>query len=62
MNIVTSILLTLITASLALFNSENKMVKCKEQRSYGMIGYFCNYLKLEEVPKNIKSSIEVSLS
>lgn len=59
MDYIACILLTLITTSLALLNPENRPKRCHEQKSFGMLEYFCNHLDLEEVPKTIRDSIEV---
>lgn len=60
MDLITCILLIIISTSFALLNPEIRPKKCLEQKNYGMLGYFCNHLDLEEVPKTIKPSIEVS--
>lgn len=53
-------LITMIASSLALYNPESQQKKCQEQKSYRMLGYFCNNLNLAEIPKTVRSSIEVS--
>lgn len=62
MDFTTCLLLTflaMVTSSLAFYNNENQPKKCQEHKSYGMLGYFCSSLNLEEVPKKMRSSIEV---
>lgn len=34
--------------------------RCQEQKTYKMLGYFCTNLQLEEIPRKMRSSIEVS--
>lgn len=52
-------LLSMIASSLALYDLEKQPKKCQEQKSYQMLGYFCNNLNLDTVPKKMRSSIEV---
>ena len=48
------------TFSLGLVDPYSQANRCHEQKSYKMLGYFCNGLQLDQVPRKMRSSIEVS--
>lgn len=53
-------ILVIITATSQIANSKEQTKKCQIDRILKMIAYDCTDLKLSEIPKNLKTSVEVS--
>jgi hypothetical protein len=53
-------LLIAITITSQITNGKEQPKKCKIDRVHKMIAYDCSALGLTEIPKNLKTSVEVS--